>query len=251
LVDTIPYTELSQYAIKEFKAGALNYWVYVHNKIVELGSLPKAIDAIRRNYRKPALVGSSLEAISLVGSGMRVNLKSLVVEYGSAADLKGVEADLYRSAIHRRIRGAWRTRNRVAKSSVGQLDCYQEAAPFLDRHGRIDLEPRTCTGKRCAVASGMAAEPKKILALVAEIDSQPTSNENKRRRKALRQLSRTPKRAVDESTCRSLGDAVFAFYAPDDTVILTTNLRDHVPLARALGKRAVSPSEFIDDDSSA
>ncbi len=45
----------------------------------------------------------------------------------------------------------------------------------------------------------------------------------------------------DEKTCRSLGDAIFAFFAPADAAILTTNERDHRPLAAALGKSVDTP----------
>jgi hypothetical protein len=38
-----------------------------------------------------------------------------------------------------------------------------------------------------------------------------------------------------------LGDALFAFFAPSDCEILTTNLRDHSPLAASLNKHAVLP----------
>jgi hypothetical protein len=53
-------------------------------------------------------------------------------------------------------------------------------------------------------------------------------------------------RPLDNSKCRSLGDAVFAFLAPVDSVILTTNIKDHRPLAQALGKSAVSPADVLD-----
>jgi hypothetical protein len=41
--------------------------------------------------------------------------------------------------------------------------------------------------------------------------------------------------------CQALGDAYFAFFAPDDADILTTNLKDHCPLAESIGKTAVGP----------
>lgn len=47
--------------------------------------------------------------------------------------------------------------------------------------------------------------------------------------------------ALTDSQCRDLGDAVFALLAPHDSVILTTNLKDHEPLASALGKTAQLP----------
>ena len=43
---------------------------------------------------------------------------------------------------------------------------------------------------------------------------------------------------MSDKTCRDLGDAVYAFFAPPDSVVLTTNIRDHRPLAEALGKQA-------------
>jgi hypothetical protein len=46
---------------------------------------------------------------------------------------------------------------------------------------------------------------------------------------------------MDAKDCRRLGDAFFALYAPPDAVILTTNIKDHAPLAEALGKQARIP----------
>ena len=46
---------------------------------------------------------------------------------------------------------------------------------------------------------------------------------------------------MDARDCGKLGDAYFALHAQPDAVILTTNLKDHAPLANALGKQATSP----------
>jgi hypothetical protein len=46
---------------------------------------------------------------------------------------------------------------------------------------------------------------------------------------------------MDTKDCRKLGDAFFALCAPQDAVILTTNLKDHAPLANAMGKGAKAP----------
>lgn len=54
-------------------------------------------------------------------------------------------------------------------------------------------------------------------------------------------MYRNPKRPIEDKDCRSLGDAVFAFLAPDGATILTTNERDHKPLAEALGKKVETP----------
>ena len=57
-----------------------------------------------------------------------------------------------------------------------------------------------------------------------------------------RVMARMKGRASD---CRNLGDAVFAFFAPNTSAILTTNIRDHRPLAAAVGKTAISPKEVL------
>jgi len=70
---------------------------------------------------------------------------------------------------------------------------------------------------------------------------EPKTRENERRARALRQLIRKPKAAVSEQTCRDLGDAFFAVFAPNDSVILTTNTKDHTPLAATLRKKTEAP----------
>ena len=65
--------------------------------------------------------------------------------------------------------------------------------------------------------------------------------EDRERRKILKQLINTPKLPLTREGCRALGDAVFAFFCPEDAVVLTTNIRDHGPLTKAIGKRAERP----------
>ena len=65
--------------------------------------------------------------------------------------------------------------------------------------------------------------------------------EDNNRRKALKHIINTPKIPLTREECRWLGDAVFAFFCPQDAVILTTNLRDHQTLAKAVGKKAEKP----------
>jgi hypothetical protein len=46
---------------------------------------------------------------------------------------------------------------------------------------------------------------------------------------------------ITDEKCRDLGDAIFVALAPDDAVILTTNVRDHALLANAIGKKVKAP----------
>jgi hypothetical protein len=68
------------------------------------------------------------------------------------------------------------------------------------------------------------------------------SAEADRRLKALKALKGNKLTAKD---CIGLGDAVFAFFAPNQSAILTTNIKDHAPLAASLGKQAISPAQVL------
>jgi hypothetical protein len=80
-----------------------------------------------------------------------------------------------------------------------------------------------------------------LIALRDAIPENSSRREDRERRKVLKQLINTPKLPLDRESCRALGDAIFAFFCPEDAVVLTTNLRDHEPLAQAVGKRAEGP----------
>jgi hypothetical protein len=79
----------------------------------------------------------------------------------------------------------------------------------------------------------------KILAEV--VKAQPKKNENVNRYKVLHEIGRKPTNPLTEEYCIGLGDAYFALYCPKTATILTTNMKDHKPLAEALGKRAERP----------
>jgi hypothetical protein len=49
------------------------------------------------------------------------------------------------------------------------------------------------------------------------------------------------KKSMTERMCNDLGDAVFVFFAPSDSVILTTNAADFELLANAVGKKVDKP----------
>jgi hypothetical protein len=85
----------------------------------------------------------------------------------------------------------------------------------------------------------MRADPTSLKALKAAVDKQASKPENARRSRALDAL--LANKAMTERICDDLGDAILVFFAPPDSVILTTNLRDFEPLAGAVGKSAEKP----------
>ena len=237
-------TELPVYAIKEFKAGPLRNFAWLHNKLVTLGSFHKALKALQSSSRTPRryLTSTALEALTqAAGSLKRVPLGVLVDKYGRDADEDAVLTDQYRLAIKTAVFKAWRRRRKISSKVVNPLDCYPEATPY-EHNGLIELDPTACPPiGECSLSPLLKSQPDELEKLRDTVKRLPDSHENTRRYQALRQLCRKPKEKMTETICRNLGDAVFALTAPDDAVILTTNIRDHRPLAVALRKRVEQP----------
>jgi hypothetical protein len=145
-------------------------------------------------------------------------------------------ADSYRLALASLIIRSWRKRRNITTQVVDDLLCYSETEPQLDKSGRFDLKPRHCSPEQeCCLASQLKSQPEVLKVLRDAIPENSNRNEDQKRRKALKQLIKHPNTILDRDTCRHLGDAIFAFFCPKTAVILTTNVRDHGPLAQTQG----------------
>jgi len=238
-------TQLPAYAIKEFKAGALANYIYCHNKLAVTRSLSRTLKALQRLSLTPQRykTATALEALSAVTSGdVQVSLRILSDEYGAQADVDYVNADRMRFALQMLILRAWKKRRHVTTEVILPLACYEETSPYEHR-GLLERGPVECERKPCAMAAKMSATVEKLQLLRQVIAQLPAKTENQRRSQALRKLVRFSGKGFSSGDCRRLGDAVFAYVCPDDSVILTTNTRDMQPLASALGKIALSPSD--------
>jgi hypothetical protein len=140
---------------------------------------------------------------------------------------------------------AWKRRRRVTTDIVYPLACYRETPPY-EKRGLIEIEPKTCnTSGECSLASSLresADELRKMREAIRDSDK----NEDRRRSKSLRQIYRTPRLAIQERECMNLGDAIFVLFCPKDSIILTTNISDFMPLAQALGKVVRTPNEILE-----
>ena len=139
-------TELPVFAIKEFKAGPLKNFAWMHNKLAILGSFEKAIDALQRMSRTPRryTTSTAIEALrEAAGSISRQTPGTLVAKYGADASMDKVQCDEFRLAINVAIRKPWKKRRDITTDVVLPLPCYREVAPY-ERRGLIELEPNKC-----------------------------------------------------------------------------------------------------------
>lgn len=222
-------TLLPVYSIKEWKAGPLSYFAYVHGKLVQTRSIRNTLQALSviRGYRQSTAI-EALTAAATLAHGLGTTDRE--------------HADSYRLALEYLIIRSWRKRRTITTKVVDELPCYSETAPELDKDGLFDLKPKFCDPEQeCCLAPQLKSQPELLEALRNAISKTSTRPEDQKRRQALKQLIKHPKIVLDRDTCRNLGDAIFAFCCPETAVILTTNTRDHEPLAQSIGKKAERP----------
>ncbi len=231
-------TLLPVYSIKEWKAGPLRYFAYLHDKLVFTGSLQgtfRALSALPRSGYRRATAMEALDAAATVNKWKRT-------EHTCLGSTDSEMADSYRLALASLIVRSWRKRRKLAGQVVQELSCYVEAEPHIGKDGFFVMSPSECEpDKECSLADELKAAPKLLDALRNAIPEDSGRPEDQKRRKALKRLIKHPHEPLDPESCRHVGDAIFAFFCPRNAVILTTNLRDLGPLAESVGKRAEKP----------
>jgi hypothetical protein len=231
-------TLLPVYSIKEWKAGPLDTFAYLHDKLVITKSYSLTLNAISAFGGMNYLKSTAMEALAAAATV----LKAAPQRYAGLGGRDDEMADSFRLALASLIIKSWRKRRKIATRVVDELPCYVEAAPRVGQDGRFVLAPKECDGdQECSLAPQLKSQTKLLEALRDAIPQNSGRREDQKRRQALRQLIKHPNQIVNRETCRDLGDAIFAFFCPKTAVVLTTNLRDHQPLANSVGKNAESP----------
>jgi hypothetical protein len=238
-------TLLPVYAIKEFKGGPLRRYIWLHNKLVTLNSFNATLAALQRVSATPQryLTSTALQALQTVAHSIRkLPLAAFSKKYGDAATLDDVLRDEFRLTLRLKVLKAWSQRRKLTSTVVDELSCYLESAPVL-KNGLIEIKPTKCAVEEteCCRAAEFKGRRSDLEVLHSVLESRTTPTERDRRKRVLRELIRKPRQAMTDAMCSDLGDAVFVLCCPNDADILTTNVKDHEPLAAALGKTVVCP----------
>lgn len=242
-------SELPVYAIKEFKTGPLQHYVYLYNKLSKTGSFWKTLEALSKlphpyHTRKQS---TALEALSAVWKEIgEENLSQITEEASGDPGRDSYVADRVRLGTKRRILKAWRKRRDLTSDVVRELPCYTESEP-RERRDELYLDDKKCNpNPECCMADNFRKNDAAVSSLMQAIENLPKNKENGRRYRVLEALLENANTRIKNKECRHLGDAVFAFYCPSESTILTTNVKDHRALAEALGKGAIRPEEVLE-----
>ncbi len=235
------WTGLPVYAIKEFRFGPLNNWIWFYNKLV----INSYTDALRELHRmaftpKRYTTLTAIEALTQVAKQFEALLTEEVLRNYPGETLDQVIRDQYLLHMKRKIIESWRRRREVTSEVVQEIPCYSERAPSFQTGGLIDSVRLGCDhGGECSLAADLRkrnADLAKILKMLKRLPAKP---EHERQIATLKEFLKKKSRIVfGDLQCRRLGDVMFAIFCPGDAVILTTNMKDHEPLAAAVAKRA-------------
>lgn len=244
-------THLPEYALKEFREGPLHYFVWAHNRIAADGSLAALLGSLASMARTPRryLTSTAAEAFREAAIQFKAEHKTLgkmVEKYGEDADPDKVIADRFLIALRSLILKAWKKRKKLTSSVIGALPCFQEQAPFLDVSGTISLAGPACNRTLpCAMADIMRSDLPRTRRMLSALTSgaAPEKHETEKRVEVLKLICQKRSPEVPHKLCRAIGDAAFAFLCPAGGVMLTTNARDHMPLADAVGVSVITPTE--------
>ena len=222
------------YALREYRAGPLGYWILAYNVLVMHDDIKSAQDELAsKSAFKPRQQSATLRAIveglievGLVGATTPVDLKRELENY-----------------LLRVISAAWDLRRGVGTDVVQHLGCFTDAEfDIVDEQ----IEIAEC---RREAPCGAALELKKRsddVQTILDVLRPPKKGHSEKtettsRRAALKDVLDKPPSKFDKRRCRAIGDAYFCIMAPSGFDILTTNSSDFAPMATALGKTIVTP----------
>jgi len=245
-------TELPIYAIKEFKAGPLDYVKYLYNKLLETSSIGDTIIALSSVGRQKNRQQTAFKTIGeLIKKAESLSAdSSLKNRYGDLAESENIIYDSVKLETKMLVFKAWKKRTSIATEIIQPLSCYQQIAPFEKKNGELSLVPKSCDSVDCCLAKVLRDEKRldltKLKVAINKLSPElKNKEENQKRAKLLHEIGSNLRKQISDSDCRNLGDAIFALFCPKDSDILTTNIKDHEPLAKALKKTAISPEQVI------
>jgi len=238
-------TELPLYAIKEFKAGPLRNMVWMYNKFHQTKSFEKALRCLQTISQSPKkyLTATAIESMVLGAHNIKnLSTQDLVDKYGPNAKLDFVLKDRFKYTIKTKVLVAWNKRRKVTSSVCQELFCFKERNPY-EIDGQLFLDPMKCDeDEGCCLSLQLKDRLEDLVKIRETLESMPVKPETQRRLRVIRGIIRKPKSLLTDKQCRDLGDIYFVLFSPKDSVILTTNTSDFVPLASSLSKRVESPN---------
>lgn len=235
---------IHSYAIKELKRGALKNYSYLYNKTKLAPSYSALIAVLSKLSATPQKnkTSTALEALRDFHSSIEKKTDKVKFANVTYAEISNIMLDQMRLWLKAKILRAWKNRYKYGNIRIGKLSCFKEPDVFEASNGLIEVSNRFCSVSDCCLRQkyiGRSSDLKKLLEACKHL---PKKRESEKRYQSIRRLERTPKRDMSEEHCIALGDAVFILDCPAGAFVMTTNLQDFVPLAKALEIEVKAPN---------
>ena len=234
----------SQYVRMEIKRGVLRHFVYLHNKAVECESFAEvqaSIHALSSSLQRNKL-GTILEALKGFWSKFESVQLTDIGPHKPADFAKSMLAAYLRV----RIKRFWKAFERLVDVVLDGPECYknfyQLKPPTFD--GRIfDNTLANCDKFKpgiCIINDFFASNNITLKVIHQNISaiSKP-DNETQKRRSAIKDVFRVPKRQVLQKDCWHMGDAIILLEAPTGSAIINGNCKHYDPMCVGSGRTSV------------
>ena len=186
-------TQTPGYAIKEFSAGPLSYFIWCHNKLKMSGSVPDTMAAIKMLFATPGRnrASTALEALTEAMRHVTADKRfgELADKYGRSAEEAGVFADRHRYWLRGKIQRAWSKRRSVCVV-FQEVPCFNENPPNIDDKGLLGPRSWKCSpSPECSLAPALKADLPTLKKLRDATLAQPPKPENQKRLTCIRRES--------------------------------------------------------------
>lgn len=235
--------EMPYYALRELLTGRLRYLCEAHNIVLASNNTGEALMALVN--RSPAEGRKKLGRISDVSAALdRIFVANPT---GSRTEEK---RELLQDLSMKAVRIWNKSRKLSSVTNVQSLACFNDGKLNQGSSGELrgPSDSFNCIqSERCAAAAYLYDNKSILTKMIETLKPDKLSpkiankNETSQRRKALKELLDNGPAKFNKLRCRALGDAYFAAMCPSSSVVLTSNLEDHLPLCLALGKDAKEP----------
>ncbi len=229
--------------LEGIEARAAEEFCWAHNKLADTKSYLTSMAALQRMSRSPHryLTSTAIQALHTAFTNLFSNLPALQSIHKANADPDRLFADALRLELRHVITRAWKARGLLFGGPLHKLSCYPDA-PIRENGNFLEVEPRDCPrGRECCLKPALIARKADLNAARNAIKIDADRKEVAVRGKILRHLEKHATSLMTRDDCRGFGDAYFIFFCPKDGVVITTNVRDVEPMAKALGVRFEAP----------
>lgn len=235
--------EVPYYALREIQSGRLRILCDAHNVLLSAENPGEAMLAL---FQRSPAEGRTREA--------RVVAVADALQDAFSANPNAPRGDAKRemlNALALKAASLWlKARSPRKVDTVQPLSCFNDGAVSFGESGELrgPSDSFNCLASQRCAAAAYLYDDKVALQKMIDIlkpegigEALGAKNENVKRRKALKELQSKGPVAFSKSRCRALGDAYFAAMCPPGSAVATSNLPDHEPLCRSLGKTVLQP----------